>query len=96
MRRLRVITVAVATLLPIACLAPSRSPAQAGGAYRIDRAAIGDGGATSSGGAFRLSGTVGQPATDMLGAGGYRLYDGFWGPASLPATDEIFANGFDP
>jgi hypothetical protein len=89
MQRLRIVTVAFATLLPAAVLA------QAGGAFRIERAAIGSGGATSNGGSFRLSGTVVQPATDLLGAGAYRLYDGFWSPASSPATDEIFANGFD-
>ena len=92
MQRLRVLTVALATLLPVAFPAL----AQSGGAYRVDRSVIGAGGATSSGGAFRLSGTVGQPLTDALGAGAYRLYDGFWSPASRPVTDEIFANGFDP
>lgn len=95
MQRHRVLIVALATLVPVACLVPARTPALAGDAYRIDRAAIGAGG-TSSGGAFRLSGTVGQPATSTLDAGAYRLYDGFWGPASRPASDEIFANGFDP
>jgi hypothetical protein len=95
MQRLRFATVALATLLAGAWLAPMSAGAQAGGTYRIDRAAVASGGATSNGGSFRLSGTVGQPATDMLGAGGYRLYDGFWSPASTPATDEIFANGFD-
>jgi hypothetical protein len=92
MQRLRVLAVALATLLPVA----SAVPAQSGGAFLIDRAVIGAGGATSSAGAFRLSGTVGQPLTDGPGAGAYRLYDGFWGPVTGPATDEIFANGFDP
>jgi len=82
--------------LAIAGAAPARLPAQAGGSYRIDRATIAAGGATLAGGMFRLSGTVGQPATATLGAAGYRLYDGFWSPANPPATDEIFANGFDP
>lgn len=71
-------------------------PAQsAGGSYEIAPTSIAGGGATLSGGAFRLSGTIGQPATRMLSAAGYRLYDGFWAPASTPSSDLIFANGFD-
>jgi len=69
--------------------------AQSGGAYRIDGAVIADGGATLGGGAFHLSGTVGQPATQVLAGSTLRLHDGFWSPAA-PASDVIFASGFDP
>jgi hypothetical protein len=96
MQRHRPTAGVLAAALAIACVAPARAPAQAGGSYRIDRATIAAGGATLAGGTFRLSGTVGQPATAALSAAGYRLYDGFWSPATSPATDEIFANGFDP
>jgi len=96
MQRHRVTAVVLATASAIAFIAPLRAPAQAGGDLRIDRATIAAGGATLTGGNFRLSGTVGQPATAALGAAGYELYDGFWSPASTPANDEIFANGFDP
>jgi hypothetical protein len=90
MQRLQMI--ALATLGAMAVAAPAQS---SGGPYRIDSAVIAGGGATLSGGAFQLSGTVGQPATSMLGASSYRLYDGFWVPTS-PLNDLIFANGFDP
>lgn len=71
-------------------------PAQPGGGpYVVTKFAIAGGGATLSGGSFRLGGTVGEPMTASLAAATYRLYDGFWGPASSP-VDLIFANGFDP
>jgi len=66
-----------------------------GGPYAMAPIAIAGGGATLQGGSFRLSGTVGQPATAALSAAGYRLYDGFWAPLA-PASDLIFRNGFDP
>ncbi|MFO1506562.1 MAG: hypothetical protein U1F23_05725 [Lysobacterales bacterium] len=70
---------------------------QSGGPYRIAPATIAGGGGTSTGGAYRLSGTFGQPAIATLSAADYTLYDGFWGPASTtPETDLVFANGFDP
>ena len=71
-------------------------PAQPmGDPYAIPRYAISAGAATLSGGSFRLSGTVGQPATASLAGSGYRFYDGFWTPETPPG-DRIFANGFDP
>ena len=69
-------------------------PAQSGGSYLIAPATIAGGGATLSGGSFQLSGTIGQSATALLSAGGYRLYDGFWAPTS-PLSDLIFRNGFE-
>lgn len=71
--------------------------AQSGGSYRIAPATIAGGGGVSAGGAYRLSGTFGQPAIAALSAGEFTLYDGFWGPAgTAPDTDPIFASGFDP
>ncbi|HET6546442.1 MAG TPA: hypothetical protein VFG55_06825 [Rhodanobacteraceae bacterium] len=68
-----------------------------GGPYLIDPAAIAGGGGTSSGGAYRLSGTFGQPATARLSGSAYVLHDGFWAPSpgSSP-IDPVFADGFDP
>ena len=37
------------------------------------------GGGTSNGGAYSLSGTIGQPDADTLSGGNYRLEGGFWG-----------------
>lgn len=69
--------------------------ATSGGSYSIDSSVIAGGGATLSGGAFRLEGTLAQPAISELSAAGYSLYTGFWAPRG-PVSDRIFANGFDP
>ena len=74
----------------------SAMPAHAGGTYGIERAVIADGGATLAGGAFRLSGTVGQPVTSSTDGASYRLDAGFWSASSAEQTDRIFADGFDP
>jgi hypothetical protein len=84
-------------LLEVACAAATSGAvaATSGGSYSIDSSVIAAGGATLSGGAFRLEGTVAQPATSRLSAAGFSLYTGFWAPEE-PASDRIFANGFDP
>lgn len=62
-----------------------------GGTYAMDPAADAGGAATLSGGQFRLSGTVGQPATALLTTTGYQLEGGFHPTLS----DPIFSSGFD-
>jgi hypothetical protein len=69
--------------------------ASSGGPYTIDPAVVASGGATSSGGSFRLSGTIGQASIATLTASGFRLHSGFWSNEA-PASDRIFADGFDP
>lgn len=92
MRRLHWLASGVLVVFAAAAQAQS-----AGGPYVIAPATIAGGGATLAGGSFQLSGTIGQPATTVLSASSYRLYDGFWAPApGVPPTDIIFANGFDP
>ena len=81
----------LATLVPIVAYALGASAQSSGGPYRIAPAAVANGGGALSGGAFQLSGTFGQAQTSMLSGSGYRFYGGFWAPAS----DVIFANGFD-
>lgn len=93
MNRSRSITLICASAALVGLVAIA--PAQTGGALRIDGAVIADGGATLDGGTYRLSGTVGQPATRVLTGSTLRFYDGFWSPAAA-ASDVIFANGFDP
>ncbi|MBO9662813.1 hypothetical protein [Dokdonella sp.] len=66
-----------------------------GGAYAIDKAVVAGGGATLGAGAFRLSGTLGQPAIATSSGSAYSLQDGFWTAAGT-GSDRIFANGFDP
>ena len=47
--------------------------------YSIDWFTIDGGGGTSSGGAYSLSGTIGQPDAGILSGGAYFLTGGFWG-----------------
>ena len=68
--------------------------AASGGSYTLDPTVVAGGGATLSGGRFRLSGTVGQTVTATLSASGFSLHDGFW-PVQASTTDTIFANGFE-
>ena len=47
--------------------------------YNIDWFTIDGGGGTSSGGAYSLSGTIGQPDAGAMSGGAYTLIGGFWG-----------------
>jgi len=80
-----------AALLALASFGSLIAAQSSSGPYVINPVAIAGGGATLSGGQFRLSGTIGQPATVMLAAGTFRLHDGFWAPFS----DRVFADSFD-
>jgi hypothetical protein len=77
------------------CAGADGAIAASGGPYTIDPAVVSAGGGTLSGGTFRLSGTVGQTAIATLSASSFRLQDGFWS-TEAPASDRIFADGFDP
>ena len=94
MSRIHLLTFIVALAIADAFLA-SANAQSSGGVFAIDPASIAGGGGTLIGGAFQLTGTIGQPAASTLAASSYSLYDGFWAPASA-LTDLIFANGFDP
>jgi hypothetical protein len=57
----------------------SKLPAQSGGPYDLSWYTIDGGGGTSSGGAYTLSGTIGQPdAGGPMTGGSYSLVGGFW------------------
>ena len=62
--------------------------------YSIDFFAISAGGNTLFGNCYRLSGTVGQPAPGYSSGSIDSLIAGYWQPAPIVATDEIFFNGF--
>ena len=51
--------------------------------FTIDSFTI-DGGGTSTGGAFALSGTIGQPDAGTMSGGNYSLAGGFWGVSPTP------------
>ena len=63
--------------------------AQTGGAFDLEDATVDAGGATfSTGGVYRLGGTIGQPDAGALSGGAYALAGGFWSalPAALTPT----------
>ena len=68
--------------------------------FAIDWYTLDGGGGTSSGGAYTLSGTIGQPDAGQLSSGSYTLDGGFWGgilagpPAGAP-TLHIEKNGIN-
>lgn len=49
------------------------------GQLAIDWSTVDGGGGSSSGGAYSVSGTIGQPDAGQLAGGGYTLSGGFWG-----------------
>jgi len=81
--------------------APSTPDPSKGTGFAITRHVIAGGGGTSSSGVFVIRGTIGQADADPLqpATGGvFAISGGFWpgvAPAA-PASDVIFANGFEP
>jgi hypothetical protein len=60
--------------------------AQTGGAYTLTWSTIDGGGAmTSAGGAFTLSGTLGQPDAGITSGATFTLASGFWASALADA-----------
>jgi hypothetical protein len=61
--------------------------------YRMDWSTIDGGGGQSTGGSYRLSGTIGQPDADYPAADNYELFGGFWSGWPECIVDlESFAN----
>ena len=52
--------------------------------YSVDWYTIDGGGGTSTGGAYTLSGTIGQPAVGLLTGGSFALEGGFWPGLIVP------------
>jgi hypothetical protein len=57
-----------------------------GQSYSIDWHTIDGGGGTSTGGAYSVSGTIGQPDAGTLSGGSYAINGGFWSLLSLVQT----------
>ena len=73
-----------------ACLALAVS-AQ-GQNYALDWFTVDGGGGTSSGGAYTLAGTIGQPDAGTLSGGAFSLVGGFWGIiASIQAPTPVLS-----
>jgi len=71
-------TVGLAGLL----LLPARLDAQ----FALDWFTIDGGGGTSAGGAYSISGTIGQPDAGSMSGGSFALVGGFWGVISAIQT----------
>jgi hypothetical protein len=54
--------------------------------YSIDWFTIDGGGGTSSGGAYSLSGTIGQPDAGHMSGGSFSIDGGFWGVIAAVQT----------
>jgi hypothetical protein len=82
-------------LVPFAALllAASSAFAQSGGPYTLTWSTIDGGGGTfSTGGAYSLGGTAGQPDAGNLAGGAYAVAGGFWlGAVCLPPTAAIMS-----
>ena len=77
--------------------APSISLAQSsGGDFEATKSTIDNGGGTSSGGDFSLTGSIGQhdAATQSSNGGDFSLASGFWASAQ-PPQNTIFSDGFE-
>ena len=68
----------------------AQAVAQSGGPYAIRSSTIDGGGtSTSSGGAFVLAGTIGQPDAGLLEGGAYSLGGGFWAAGRLHVVQTL-------
>jgi hypothetical protein len=54
--------------------------------YSIDWSTIGGGGGVSTGGVYRVEGTIGQPHAATISGGNYTLTGGFWSLVSVVQT----------
>jgi hypothetical protein len=54
--------------------------------FSITWSSIDGGGATSTGGVYTVSGTIGQPDAGIMFAGSYQLVGGFWGVLQTPGA----------
>lgn len=68
-----------------------------GGPYVLNPFTTDGGGGASSGGAFTLTATIGQPdASNVISGGVFQLNGGFWrGGGAAPGGDLIFQNSFE-
>ena len=64
--------------------------AQSGGGYQLTWSTVDGGGAmNSTGGAYSLSGTIGQPDAGASSAGAYTLVGGFWGGLQSAVSNSL-------
>ncbi len=79
-------------------LAPSAVAQSSGGDFEISSHTVDNGGGTSSGGDFVLTGTIGQPDASLQTASGgdFQLTGGFWASGAVtPPGELLFSDGFE-
>ncbi len=84
--RFKILVAFLALLLLLQASSQSASPAiaQSGGSYDLTWNTIDGGGAMfSTGGAYSLGGTIGQPDAGTLSGGAYTLAGGFWNGSNI-------------
>ncbi len=74
-------------LLLFALVVVSSALAQSGGDYELSWTTIDGGGGMSRGGAYSLTGTIGQPDAAWSSGGDYELLGGFWTGGPLCFVD---------
>jgi hypothetical protein len=74
------------------CIAYVVHAQSASGAFSISRSVLAPA-APSSGGAFAMTSTVGQPTIDVSSGGAFQVKSGY---LAIVPFDVIFANGFEP
>lgn len=80
----------------LACLFVSAAPTQVatGGPYTLDQAAVANGGGTSTGTGYAVTGTAGQgPAGANPMGGNYSVRNGFWNPGLAPTAASVVVSG---
>jgi hypothetical protein len=89
---LNTITSRIGRLLIPCALLPTAAHAQ----FQIDWYTIDGGGGTSSGGAFSLTGTIGQPDAGTANGGTFQCLGGFWGGGGVPCYANCDASTNQP
>ena len=79
MKRLRIFFAPVLMLIITSAVL-----AQSGNGFDLGWATVDGGGGTSTGGAYTLQGTIGQPDAAALLGGSYTVQGGFWGDVEAP------------
>jgi hypothetical protein len=67
-----------------------RAAAQTGGGYDLSWSTVDSGGGAGVHNQLRLVGTIGQPDTETMTGGSYRLGGGFWGNGVAVERHKIF------
>jgi hypothetical protein len=73
-------------LLTVEGLLFALAPVSRGLAYDASWFTIDGGGGTSSGGAYSITGTIGQPDAGAMSGGVYQMVGGFWGLVEIIQT----------